>query len=143
MGKWEIVKNAVVSGIGVVGAGIATLWGGFSVGLQVLVIFIGIDFICGLVVAGVFKKSGKTENGALESRAGWKGLVRKVFTLVLVAMAHQVDRLMIGGGTFVCDAVVITFVVNEGLSILENTALMGIPYPPKIKEALELLKGKE
>lgn len=142
MNKWEVVKNTVIGGLGIVGSAIATIWGGLQVGIQVLVIFIAIDYICGLIVAGIFKKSGKTENGALESRAGWKGLVKKVFTLVLVFVAYQIDRLAIGGGSFITDAVVIFFVANEGLSIVENTGLMGVPYPEAIKKALELLKSK-
>lgn len=136
-------KNTVIAVFGVVGSAIATAFGGLSVGIQVLLIFITLDYISGLVVAGVFKKSGKTEKGALESRAGWKGLVKKVFTLALVLVAYQMDRLMIGGGTFVSDAVILFFIVNEGLSILENIGIMGVPLPPKLTNALEMLKGKD
>ncbi len=135
------IKNTIVMVLGIVGSVIASAFGGFGVALQVLIIFIIVDYITGLVVAGVFQKSGKTENGALESRAGWKGLCKKVFTLVLVLVAAQVDRL-IGQGSLVRDAVILTFVVNEGLSILENIGLMGVPMPEKLKNALEILKGK-
>jgi toxin secretion/phage lysis holin len=136
-----VIKNTVVMFLGVIGSVIASAFGGFGVALQVLIIFIIVDYITGLVVAGVFQRSGKSDNGALESRAGWKGLCRKVFTLVLVLVAAQVDRL-IGQGTLVRDAVILTFVVNEGLSILENIGLMGVPMPDKLKNALEILKGK-
>ncbi len=142
MGNLIVIKNMVVAILGVIGSVIASAFGGMGVALQVLIIFIIVDYITGLVVAGVFQKSGKTENGALESRAGWKGLCRKVFTLVLVIVAAQVDRLLPGQGSFVRDAVILTFVVNEGLSILENIGLMGVPMPDKLKNALEILKGK-
>ncbi len=141
MDKIITIKNIVVATAGLIGSAIASAFGGFGVALQVLVVFIVIDYLTGLVVAGVFKKSGKSEQGALESKAGWKGLVKKVFTLVLVLVAAQVDRL-IGQGSLVRDAVILSFVVNEGLSILENVGLMGAPMPEKLKEALEMLKGK-
>lgn len=141
MGNLIVIKNTAVVIAGVVGSGIAAAFGGFGVALQVLIMFIIVDYITGLVVAGLFQKSGKTENGALESRAGWKGLCKKVFTLVLVIVAAQVDRL-IGQGSFVRDAVILTFVVNEGLSILENIGLMGVPLPDRLKNALEILKSK-
>lgn len=141
MDKNIAIKNIVVATVGIIGSAIASAFGGFGVALQVLVVFIVIDYLTGLVVAGVFKKSGKSEQGALESRAGWKGLVKKVYTLVLVLVAAQVDRL-IGQGSLVRDAVILSFVVNEGLSILENVGLMGVPMPEKLKEALEMLKGK-
>lgn len=141
MDKLIIIKNTIVTAFGVIGTTIAHFLGGFDVALQVLVFFLVADYISGLVVAGIFKKSGKSESGALDSRAGWKGIVRKVFTLVLVAVGAQVDRI-IGNGTVMRDFVVFTFVANEGLSLLENVGLMGIPLPPKLKDALEALKGK-
>ena len=94
----------------------------------------------GLLVAGVFHNSGKTENGALESRAGWKGLCRKCITLLMVLVATRLD--LVTGTNFIRDAVVIAFIANETISIVENAGLMGINIPPAITSAIEVLKKK-
>lgn len=101
-------------------------------------IFMGIDYLTGLIVAGVFHKSEKTENGTLESRAGWKGLCRKGVTLLVVLVACRLDVVM--GSNFIRDAVVIAFVANETISIIENAGLMGVPIPSVIVKAIEVLK---
>ena len=100
----------------------------------------GLDYLTGLVVAGVFRRSDKSENGALESRAGWKGLLRKGMTLAVVFVACRLDMLL--GTSFVRDATVIAFIVNETLSIVENAGLMGVPLPPAVADSLEALKRK-
>lgn len=141
MNKIIIIKNTVVGALGVIASLIASAFGGMTVAIQVLIIFMIVDYLSGLIVAGVFKKSRKTENGALESKASLKGLFKKVGMLVLVLLAAQLDRL-IGQGSFVRDAVALALVVNEGMSITENLGLMGVPMPDKIKEALEILKGR-
>ena len=92
------------------------------------------------MVAGVFHASPKSKDGALESRAGWKGLCRKGETLLIVLVACRLDAVM--GSTFVRDAVVIGFICNETISIIENAGLLGIPLPAVLKKAVELLKGK-
>jgi len=125
---------------GLVGGLIASLFGGWDIALQTLILFMAIDYFSGLVVAGVFRKSPKTESGSLESRAGFKGLCRKCAVLCLVLMAHYLDLVI--GADFARDAVCIGFIVNEGLSILENVGLMGITYPDVIKRALEVLSKK-
>jgi toxin secretion/phage lysis holin len=125
---------------GLVGGLIASLFGGWDISLQTLVLFMAIDYFSGLVVAGVFRKSPKTESGSLESRAGFKGLCRRCAVLCLVFMAHYLDLVI--GADFARDAVCIGFIVNEGLSILENVGLMGITYPEVIKRALEVLSKK-
>ena len=97
-----------------------------------------VDYITGLLVAGVFHASNKTENGGLESRAGWKGIIRKVTTLAIVLVAAYVDRVM--GMTFVRDAVIIGFLANEAISIIENAGLMGLPLPKAVVNMIDLLK---
>ena len=109
-------------------------------GLQVLVTFMVVDYVTGLIVAGVFHKSGKTESGRLESRAGFKGLCRKGMELTLVLVGTCLDNYT--GNSFIRDAVVITFAVNEALSILENAALMGVPIPEILKKVLEVMQKK-
>ena len=105
-----------------------------------LMIFMGIDYLTGLIVAGVFHTSEKTENGTLESRAGWKGLCRKGVSLLIVLVACRLDVVM--GSNFIRDAVVIAFIANETLSIIENAGLMGVPIPAMIVKAVEVLKKK-
>lgn len=126
--------------LGVVGSVIASIFGGFDAALITLMIFMGIDYITGLIVAGVFHKSQKSESGSLESRAGWKGLCRKGVTLLIVIVACRLD--VVTGSTFIRDAVIIAFIANETISIVENAGLMGIPIPAVITKAIEILKNK-
>ena len=126
--------------LGAIGSAIASAFGGWDAALQTLLIFMGIDYLTGLIVAGVFHKSSKTESGSLESRAGWKGLCRKGVTLLIVLVACRLD--MIINSNFIRDAVVIAFVTNETISIIENAGLMGVPIPAVIVKAIEVLKKK-
>ncbi|MCI9484649.1 MAG: phage holin family protein [Clostridiaceae bacterium] len=134
------MKESICTGIGVVGGFVASLFGGWDAALITLMIFMGIDYLTGLIVAGVFHNSEKTENGTLESRAGWKGLCRKGVTLLIVLVACRLDLVM--GSNFIRDAVVIAFIANETLSIIENAGLMGVPIPAMIVKAVEVLKKK-
>mgnify|MGYP002625915499 CR=1 FL=1 len=134
------MKYLTLACIGTVGASIAGLFGGWDHAVITLVIFMLIDYISGLVVAGIFHKSPKSENGALESKAGLKGLFRKGGILLVVLIAARLDIMI--GTNFVRDAVVIAFVVNETLSIIENLGLMGVPIPKVILNAIEILKQK-
>lgn len=126
--------------IGVIGGFIASLFGGWDAALVTLIIFMGIDYITGLIVAGLFHNSEKTPGGGLESRVGWKGLCRKGVTLLVVLVACRLDLMI--GSNFIRDAVIIAFVVNETISIIENAGLMGIPIPTAIMRAIEILKNK-
>ncbi len=134
------MKSGFMTVVGMVGGVIASLFGGWDAALVTLMIFMGIDYVTGLIVAGVFHNSEKTENGALESRAGWKGLCRKGVTLLVVLVACRLDLVM--GSNFIRDAVVIAFIANETISIIENAGLMGIPIPAAIMRAIEILKNK-
>lgn len=134
------MKAKILSLLGCAGSVIASLFGGWDAALVTLLIFMGIDYVTGLIVAGVFHTSEKTENGTLESRAGWKGLCRKGVTLLVVLVACRLDLMM--GSNFIRDAVVIAFVANETISIIENAGLMGIPIPAVITKAIEVLKKK-
>ena len=132
------MKEMILTVTGCLGAAIAAVFGGWSAGLTTLIIFMAVDYATGLIVAGVFHRSPKSDGGALESRAGWKGLVRKGVTLLIVLIACRLDIML--GVTYIRDAVVIAFIVNESLSILENAGLMGVPIPAAITKAIELLK---
>lgn len=135
------IKTAVLAAIGTIGGGIAALFGGWTSAMTTLVIFMVIDYITGIIVAGVFHRSGKSKSGALESRAGFKGLCRKGMILLILLVACRLD-LMLGTG-YIKDCVCIAFVVNETLSIIENAGLMGVPIPQVLIKAIDVLKAKE
>ena len=126
--------------VGSIGGIISSFFGGWDAALTTLVVFMAIDYVSGLVVAGVFHKSTKTTNGSLESRAGWKGLCRKGMTMLFVLIACRLDMLM--NTNIVRDAVIIGYITNETISIVENAGLMGIPIPSVITKAIEILKNK-
>ena len=126
--------------VGMIGSFMASWFGGWDTGLATLVAFMCIDYVSGLVVAGVFHKSNKTKNGALESLAGWKGLCRKCMTLLFVLIAYRLDLAI--GTTYIRDAVVIGFMANELISIVENAGLMGLPLPAVLTKAIEVLTKK-
>lgn len=134
------MKTGILTGIGVVGGVITSFFGGWDTAIITLLIFMGLDCLAGLIVAGVFHKSSKSENGALESRAGWKGLCRKGVTLVIVIIAYRLDLVI--GSNFIRDAVIIAFIANETISIVENAGLMGIPIPAVITKAIDILNSK-
>lgn len=134
------MKDWICAAIGAIGSWIASLFGGFDAALITLLIFMGVDYITGLIVAGVFHKSAKTKNGALESGAGWKGLCKKGVTLLVVLVACRLDLVM--SSNFIRDAVVIAFIANETISIIENAGLMGIPIPAVITRAIEVLRNR-
>lgn len=136
----ENIKQVFLFVTGMIGGTIANLLGGWDAALAFLIGAMAIDYVSGLIVAGVFKASPKTANGVLESGAGWKGLCRKGMTLLIVFLACQLDIVM--GTNFVRDAVIIAYIANECISIIENAGLMGVPVPAALKKAVEVLQGK-
>ena len=134
------MKEAICTGIGAVGGAIAAALGGWDAALATLLIFMAVDYISGLIVAGVFHNSKKTESGTLESRAGWKGLCRKAVTLLFVLIAYRLDLVI--GVNYIRDAVIIGFIANELISIVENAGLMGVPLPTVIQNAIDILTKK-
>lgn len=135
------MQGKFIVGFGALGSGLAYLMGGFDEAVQTLVIFMVIDYITGMLCAGVFHKSPKTESGALESRAGFKGLIKKCMILFAVIIGHRTDMLL--NLEYIRNSICFGFMANELLSIVENFGLMGINYPPIIKNAIELFKEKE
>ena len=133
-------KTAICSIIGVIGGMIASAFGGWDAALTTLVLFMVIDYISGLIVAGVFHASRKTESGTLESRAGWKGLCRKGMTLLFVLIAYRLDLAI--GVSYIRDTVIIGFIANELIAIVVNVGLMGIPLPSVITKAIDVLTKK-
>lgn len=134
------MKTGICTAVGVVGGFIASLFGGWDAALTTLLIFMGVDYVTGLIVAGVFHRSQKSTDGALESRAGWKGLCRKGTTLLVVLVACRLD--LVTGSTFTRDTAIIAFIANETISIIENAGLMGVPIPAVVAKAIDILKQK-
>ena len=116
------------------------LFGGWSAAMTTLSICMAIDYITGFAVAAVFKKSPKSASGALESRAGFKGLLRKGAILLIVLIAHRLDIAL--GVAFIKDGVITAYILNETVSIIENVGLMGLPIPAVITKAIDMLKGE-
>lgn len=133
------MKTIICTISGAAASAVALLFGGWNQALATLLLFMVIDYISGLIVAGVFKRSNKTKSGALESKAGFKGLCRKCMVLVFVLIGARLDMLL--HMTYIRDAVVIGFAVNELLSIMENAGLMGIPLPKALSEAVDILQS--
>ncbi|MGM9827334.1 MAG: holin family protein [Muribaculaceae bacterium] len=133
------IKIFILSGVACVGAAITSLLGGWNGAMTTLVILMLVDYVTGLIVAGVFHASPKSSGGALSSAVGFKGICRKFVILLIVVVACRVDLLL--DTNIIRDATCIGFCVNELVSITENAGLMGIPLPRKLVEAIEVLRG--
>ena len=134
------VQALFISIFGAIGAILVQLFGGWTTDMQTLIIFMTVDFAMGLLIAGVFNKSTKTDTGALSSGAGFKGLCKKGVALLIVLVANQLDKVM--GVEYIRTAVIIAFIVNETISIVENAGIMGVPIPKVITKAIDVLKNK-
>lgn len=132
------MKDWLFGALSVIGATIAHALGSWDSALAVLVGMMAADYITGLMIALIWHKSAKTAGGAFSSNASIKGLFRKLGMLMLVWVGAMVDRAI--GVDYVRTAVILFLIANEGFSVLENTAVMGIPYPTAIIKALEILK---
>lgn len=130
------IKNILCTLAAVIGGGIAYALGGWDDAIVTLVAFMVIDYITGTIDAAL----GASPKGSLNSRIGWKGLAKKAMTLCLVGVAARLDIAL--ATDYLRDMVVIGFTVNEGLSIIENAALLGVPMPEALKQALEVMKQK-
>ena len=133
------MKETICTVAGVVGGFIAAILGGWDSAIVTLLIFMGVDFVTGFVTAAI-GKSKHSDTGTLNSKAGGIGLAKKFCILLMIVVAVRIDILL--GTTYVRDATCIGFCVNELLSIVENTSLMGIPYPESIRKAIEVLQKK-
>ena len=134
------IKNGVLAALAAVGTFVAHALGGWDAAMQILVALMAADYLTGVLVAAVWKRSNKSETGALDSKAGFKGLLKKGMILLLVWLGVLLDNAL--GASYIRTAVVLFFVGNEGLSLLENLGLMGVPFPAFLKKALEALRDK-
>ena len=124
------------------GAFVTALIGEWDGALLTLLLFMAGDWLTGLTVAGVFHRSPKSRNGALESRIGLKGLCRKGAMLLVVLIAYRLD-LMAGLHGVLRTAAIVALVCNEALSVLENVGLMGVEYPAIIDRVIRQLLGEK
>jgi len=141
MNKTLMIKDSVLVALSVAGSFLARALGGWDTALQTLIILMAIDYITGLLIAAVWQKSSKSKTGALESKAGFKGLVRKGLILMVVLVGVQLDAIL-GLQAFCRTAIILFFCGNEGLSIVENLGVMGLPLPDFVKTRFEQLKAK-
>lgn len=130
------IKNILCTLTAIIGGGIVYAFGGWDDAIVTLVTFMVIDYVTGVVDAAM----GVSPKGSLNSRIGWKGLAKKAMTLGIVAVAVRLDVVL--STDYIRDMVIIGFTANEGLSILENAALLGVPMPSVVKKALEVMKQK-
>ena len=130
--RWDTIVKSVS---GAIGAVIGFLYGEVN-GLFIAIISLMVlDYITGILCAIVTK--------TLSSEVGFRGLVKKFVILIVIAVGHLVDAYVIGTGSAVMSAVMLFFAANEGISILENAAILGLPIPKKLKDVLEQLKDKD
>ena len=134
------IKDAVIAALAAAGAFLANAFGGWDAVLKVLIVMMAADYITGLAVAAIWHRSNKSETGAADSRAGFKGLVRKCAILLLVYIGVLLDAAT--GAHYIRSAVALFFIGNEGLSLLENVGLMGVKYPQFLENMLEALRDR-
>ena len=117
-----------------VGGCLGYFFGGFDGFLYALLVFVVIDYITGIMVAVLEKK--------LSSEVGFRGIFKKVLIFSFVAIGQIVDTELIGQGSVLRTAVIFFYLSNEGISILENATIIGLPVPEKLKDVLVQLKNE-
>ena len=128
---WAKIQMAVAA----IGGWLGYFLGGMDGLMIALIVFMVLDYITGLMCAVIDKK--------LSSAVGFKGICKKVLIILLVGVAHIVDLHVVGTGSALRSAVVCFYLSNEGVSLLENTAHLGLPIPEKLKDILSQLHGRE
>ena len=130
MEKLSSVFGAIVATIGIIG----WIWGDFTPLLAALIVCMVLDYISGVACAIVRKD--------VSSEVGFKGIVKKILILMLVGVAHVLDAYVLNSTPVLQSAVTMFFIANEGISLVENAAGLGIPIPKKMLEVLKQLKLK-
>lgn len=131
----KVISMVLVGGIGGV---LSYLFGSWDIVFKTFLIFLVVDYLSGLVVAGVFHKSKKTETGALSSSVGWRGICKKGMMLAIILVAHQMD--LVRNTTYIRDGVIMAFSFNELISMIENASLMGIPIPNILEKTIDIYR---
>lgn len=127
---WNTI-HLVFTGIG---GWLGYFLGGWDGLLYALIAFVVIDYVTGVMCA--------ISNHTLSSEVGFKGICRKVLIFLLVGIGSILDAHVIGSGSVLRTAVIFFYISNEGVSILENAARLGLPVPEKIKVVLEQLHDR-
>lgn len=128
---WDEIRLSVA----IIGTALNEWLGGFDGLLEALVAFMLIDYVTGVFCA-IFEKK-------LSSAVGAKGILQKCFIILLIGISNEIDTLILGGEeNLLRTAVIIFYLANEGISILENAARLGLPIPDKLKDILIQLKSK-
>jgi toxin secretion/phage lysis holin len=135
---WDRILKALAA----VAGAVLGLFGEWNEMLTILVVMMALDYLTGWIVAWC-GRSPKTEGGGLSSKVGFIGLAKKGLIILIVLVATLLDH-AIGKGTVVFQSsMVLYYIANEGLSILENAALLGVQFPAKLQRALEAMREKE
>lgn len=124
---WSVIQVAFAALGGVFG----WFMGGLDGFLYALIAFVAVDYITGVLSA--------IDRGTLSSTVGFKGIARKVLIFTLVGIGNIIDTTILKSGTAIRTAVIFFYLSNEGISILENTAHLGLPIPKILKNVLETL----
>ena len=127
---WNTIQLAFTA----LGGWLGWFLGGCDGLLYALVAFVVIDYITGVMCAVVDK--------SLSSGIGFKGIFKKVLIFLLVGIGHVLDAQVIGNGSVLRTAVTFFYISNEGVSLIENAAHLGLPIPEKLKEVLEQLHDR-
>lgn len=135
-----VIKNSLLTGLSLFGTLFTNVLGGWDAALALLVGMMAADYISGILVAALWQKSNKSETGALSSKAGFRGLCKKGVILLAVWIGTLLDTAT--GATYIRTAIVLFYIGNEGISLIENFGIMGVPYPPSMKKALEAMRDK-
>ena len=131
----DIVWAKLQMAIAAIGGWLGYFLGGIDGLLTALIGFMAIDYVTGLMCAVADKK--------LSSSIGFKGICKKVLIILLVGVAHIVDLHVVGTGNALRSAVVCFYLSNEGISMLENAAHLGLPIPEKLKTVLQQLHNRD
>lgn len=132
---WE----KIIKYIAVLAGAVAGLYGAWTSALTILAVMMAVDYLTGVLLA-VTGKSPKTEGGGLSSKIGFAGIAKKGFVMLIVLVATQLDRAIGNTAMIFQTATVFYYIANEGLSILENADLMGVPFPSFVRERLESMR---
>lgn len=129
MSRIQIIIDSIA---GAVGAVLGFMYGEVTGLFWALIAFMATDYITGVVVAAVNKQ--------LSSEVGFRGLAKKLMILVFVSLGHIADMYVLGGTPVAMSAVMLFYIANEGLSIIENAGNLGLPVPKKLKDIMVQLK---
>ena len=131
--------DKIIKGICLAAGFVAGLYGEWTSALTILAVMMAVDYLTGVLVA-ITGKSPKTDGGGLSSKVGFVGLAKKGFIMLIVLVATQLDKAIGNTAMIFQTASVFYYIANEGLSILENADLVGVPFPSFIREHLESMR---